>query len=173
MVHDWPKNAAMKKKGTLLLFLITGCVLPLFSQNNYPILPKPSRLEERQGQFLLSANPIIAVAGTDPALRRLVETFAQQIGRVSGRDTKVFAGNFRIKDGINFVVLKDPKLGKSGYFLEVTPQRIVITAEQMNGFIGGLESLKKLMPTAIFSTEKVEGVLWRIPCCYIEDQPDF
>lgn len=130
----------------------------------------PLLLLEKNGHFVLSTHPIITVAGTDSALRHLVENFAQQLGKVSGRDTKVFAGNFRIKEGINFVVSKDEKLGKDGYFLEVTPQRIVITAEQINGFAGGLESLKMRLPIAIFGSEKAEGVVWRVSCCYLEGQ---
>jgi hexosaminidase len=161
----------MKKTAFLLFLCWTLLFWPAFGQNKYAILPKPALLEAKDGQFELSKNLIIAVAGTDPELRRMAEDFAHQIGRVAGRDTKVFAGNFRVKDGINFVVSKDPKLGTSGYFLEVTPKRIVITAEQSKGFASGLRSLMQLMPAEIFGTVRVEGIHWKIPCCYVEDQP--
>jgi hexosaminidase len=161
----------MKKTVYLLFSFCILAFLPICGQNKYPILPKPVRLDAKEGHFILSKNLVIAVAGTDPELRRLAEGFAQQIGRVAGRDTKVFAGNFRVKDGINFVVSKDPKLGVEGYFLEVTPKRIVITAEQSKGFSAGLKSLMQLMPAEIFGTIRAEGVSWKIPCCYLEDQP--
>jgi hexosaminidase len=161
----------MKKTAVLLCFCWILAFLPILGQNKYSILPKPARLDVKEGHFSFSKDLIIAVAGTDPELRRLAEGFAQQIGRVAGRDTKVFAGNFRVKDGINFVVSKDPKLGIEGYFLEVTPKRIVITAEHAKGFASGLKSLMQLMPAEVFGTIRVEGVTWKIPCCYIEDQP--
>ncbi|WP_273209146.1 beta-N-acetylhexosaminidase [Runella zeae] len=160
-------------KKILSLFLLLTSFLPLLGQNSYSILPKPVRLEAKPGVFILGAKPIIAVASTDPALRRMAESLAEQIGLVSGRDTKVFAGNFRVKDGINFVVSKDIKLGEEGYFLEVSPKRIVITAENPKGFFYGLQTLKQLMPAAIFGSSKADNVTWTVPCCYIEDQPRY
>jgi hexosaminidase len=147
-------------------------LLSAFGQNKYAIQPKPIRLDAAEGQFVLAQHLIIAVAGTDPDIRRLAEGFAHQVGKVAGRDTKVFAGNFRVKDGINFVISKDPKLGAEGYFLEITPKRIVITAEQHGGFSRGLNSLMQLMPAEIFGNSRAEGVYWKIPCCYIEDRPN-
>jgi hexosaminidase len=175
MVRGWLNGFlrlyVMKKTACLIFFCCILMYGTTFGQNKYSILPKPARLEVKEGYFELSKNLIIAVAGTDPELRRMAEEFAHQIGRVAGRDTKVFAGNFRVKDGINFVVSKDPKLGTSGYFLEVTPKRIVITAEQSKGFVTGLKSLMQLMPAEIFGAVRVEGIHWKIPCCYVEDQP--
>lgn len=160
----------MTKYPFLFFFFWSLYITSILGQNVNVAKSSSSLLVEKNGQFVLSSHPIITVAGTDSSLRRLVENFAQQLGKVSGRDTKVFAGNFRIKEGINFVVSKDEKLGESGYFLEITPHRIVITAEQINGFAGALEFLKTRLPSAIFASEKVEGVIWHVPCCYLEGQ---
>jgi hexosaminidase len=122
--------------------------------------------------FVLPQKPLIAVAGTSPELRQIAEQFAQQLGRTTGRDTRVFAGNFRVKNGINFVVSKDPKLGKKGYFLEVTTQQITITAEQTAGFQNGLQALLKRMPVEIFNATKAQNVKWEVPCCYLESKSD-
>ena len=118
--------------------------------------------------FVLPQKPLIAVAGTNPELRQIAEQFAKQLGLATGRNTRVFAGNFRVKNGINFVVSKDPKLGKGNYFLEVTSQQITITAEQTAGFRNGLKALLKLMPVEILSQTKNEGIKWEVPCCYVE-----
>lgn len=175
MEHVWRKGLRYHTMNKTVLYLIVafwlGTFVSLFGQNKYSISPKPARLDAKEGQFILPQNPIIAVASTDPELRRMAEDLAQQIGKVAGRDTKVFAGNFRVKDGINFVVSKDAKLGSEGYFLEVTPKRIIITAEHSKGFSYGLKSLMQLMPSEIFGAIRVEGISWKIPCCYIEDQP--
>lgn len=122
--------------------------------------------------FVLPQKPLIAVAGTNPELRQIAEQFAKQLGRATGRNTRVFAGNFRVKNGINFVVSKDPKLGKDGYVLEVTPQQITITAEQPTGFRNGLAALLKRMPAEIFNASKTENVKWEVACCYVESQAD-
>ena len=163
----------MKKSFQLFILLSFWVVCPVFGQTLYPILPKPLRLEPKEGTFILPQNPVIAVASTDPVLRRLAEELANKIGRVAGKDTKVFAGNFRVKDGINFVTSKDDKLGKEGYFLEITPKRIIITAEQPKGFFYGIQSLMQLMPAEIYGLERAENIKWSIPCCLIEDRPRY
>ncbi|WP_428658356.1 beta-N-acetylhexosaminidase [Runella sp.] len=163
----------MKKRAFSLFLLLLWAICPVFSQSLYPIIPKPLLLEPKEGSFILPPDPIIAVAGTDPMLRRLAEELANRIGRVTGKDTKVFAGNFRVKDGINFVMSKDHKLGEEGYFLEVTPKRIIITAEQPKGFFYGLQSLLQLMPTEIYGSVRAENIKWSVPCCYIEDRPRY
>jgi len=78
----------MKKTAFLLFLCWTLLFWPAFGQNKYAILPKPALLEAKDGQFELSKNLIIAVAGTDPELRRMAEDFAHQIGRVAGRVPK-------------------------------------------------------------------------------------
>ena len=163
----------MKQRLLSLLFLLFWTVFPGFGQNTYSILPKPLRLDPGAGEFIFPSDPLIAVASTDPALRRLAEELANQIGKVTGKDTKVFAGNFRVKDGINFVTSKETKLGAEGYCLEVTPKRIIITAEQSKGFFYGVQTLLQLMPTQIYGSERAENIKWRIPCCYIEDRPRY
>ncbi|RDB06340.1 beta-N-acetylhexosaminidase [Runella aurantiaca] len=162
------------KKSVLLSVLLSFWVLyPVLAQTSYPILPKPLQLVPKEGTFILPQNPVIAVASTDPVLRRLAEALANKIGSVTGKDTKVFAGNFRVKDGINFVTSKDDKLGDEGYFLEITPKRIIITAEQPKGFFYGIQSLLQLMPAEIYGVERAETIKWSIPCCLIEDRPRY
>jgi hexosaminidase len=134
------------------------------SQQSFEITPRPAVVEQRTGYFLLPQKPIITVAGTDAQIRRLAEGFAAQIGKVSGRDTKVFAGNFRIKNGINFITNKSPQLGKNGYFLDISLHQVVITAEQYEGFVNGLKALQQLMPRAILQPTRAHDVKWAIPC---------
>lgn len=163
----------MKKSVFFFILLLFWAICPLWAQISYPILPKPLQLVPKEGAFILPQNPVIAVASTDPILRRLAEELANKIGSVTGKDTKVFAGNFRVKDGINFVSSKDDKLGEEGYFLDITPKRIIITAEQPKGFFYGIQSLLQLMPTEIYGVRRVENIKWSIPCCLIEDRPRY
>ena len=172
MVFVWRKMIVKTvKKALWFLWIHVSISTTAFAQSTYTIIPKPAHLEPRNGFFVLPKTLLLAVTSTEPALRQLAEDFAQNIGQVTGHDTRVFAGNFRVKEGINFVPSKDPKLGSKGFFLDISPQRIVITAEQPQGFTAGIRALKQLMPKAIHGTQRVQGEVWKIPCCYIEDQP--
>lgn len=172
MAPVWPNSRIKKvKKVCLFLWLSVASWGTALAQSTYLIVPKPAHLVPKSGHFIFPKTLLIAVTSTDPHLRHFAEEFAQTIGQVSGHDTRVFAGNFRVREGINLVPGKDLKLGHKGYFLDISPHRIVITAEQPQGFVAGIHALKQLMPKAIMGDQRVQGVDWKIPCCYIEDQP--
>jgi hexosaminidase len=77
----------------------------------------------------------------------------------------------------NAIELKlDPKLerlGKEGYRLSVTNKKIEIRAPQPNGIFYGIQTLRQLLPTAVYRKALVRRVTWRIPAVQIEDYPRF
>ncbi|HMN63159.1 MAG TPA: glycoside hydrolase family 20 zincin-like fold domain-containing protein, partial [Anaerolinea sp.] len=64
-------------------------------------------------------------------------------------------------------------LGPEGYLLEITPTRIQAFAEQPAGLFYALQSLRQLLPPAIFAASPTPGVDWSVPCLSIEDRPRF
>ncbi|UFH56112.1 beta-N-acetylhexosaminidase [Spirosoma sp. KNUC1025] len=147
-------------------------VTSLYAQTaRYALVPKPVHLEERSGSYTLPAKPTIGVQSTNPDVRRIAQMLADQLAKSTGTTPVVKTGNAG-KD-ISFVSAKGPKLGAEGYMLTVTPKQIVITAEQPQGFFYGVQSLMQLMPAAVFSSAKVDGVTWSVPACTVEDQPRY
>lgn len=111
---------------------------------------------------------LITVASTSPELRRIAEQLAARINQVTGFDTQVFAGNFKTNAGINFITSKGPTLGVEGFHLEITPQQIIITAEQNKGFTNGVKKLLQLMPPEMSGSTRATHVKWVVVCCYVE-----
>jgi hexosaminidase len=64
-------------------------------------------------------------------------------------------------------------LGEEGYDLSVDSNRVAICAPAAAGVFYGAESLLQLLPPEIFSTNRLSGIAWKIPCVQIEDQPQF
>lgn len=156
----------------LITCLLSGLLsLPLFAQTKYAILPKPVRLEERSGSFSIPAKLTIAVPANNAEVRQIAQLLADQLAKSSGKIPTITTG--KASKGISFVSAKGPELGAEGYKLTVSPKQIVIAAEQPGGFFYGVQSLMQLMPEAVYSSAKVEGVTWTVPACVVEDQPRY
>ncbi|MBN8822057.1 MULTISPECIES: beta-N-acetylhexosaminidase [unclassified Spirosoma] len=160
------------KKLFFCLIAVIVATHGLYAQKaTYAIIPKPVRLEERNGSYTLPAKPTISIQSTNPEVRQIAQMLADQLGKSTGRATSVITG--KASTGIAFVQTKDAVLGAEGYTLTVSPKQILISAAQPQGFFYGVQSLMQLMPAAVFSPTKAEGVAWTVPACLVEDQPRY
>jgi hexosaminidase len=159
----------MKTLLTCLLAMVLSA--QLFAQTKYAILPKPTRLDEKSGSFTIPSRLAIAVPAGNDNVRQIAQLFADQIAKSSGNTPAITTG--KASKGISFVLEKEGSLGAEGYKLTVSPRSISIAAEQPQGFFYGVQSLMQLMPSAVFSPTKVEGVTWSVPACIIDDRPRY
>lgn len=161
----------MNKLAVCLITLLVSAG-GLYAQTaTYAILPKPTQLEPHSGSYMLPAKPVLTVQSTNAEVRRIAQMLADQLAKSTGTAPTVATG--KTAKGIAFVTAQRSKLGAEGYTLTVSPKQIVISAEQPQGFFYGVQSLLQLMPAAVFSSTKVNGVTWSVPACTIEDQPRY
>ena len=64
-------------------------------------------------------------------------------------------------------------LGTEGYYLSVTPEAILIRANQPAGLFYGIQTLLQLLPKEIESKAAVNRTSWPVPCVTITDYPRF
>jgi hexosaminidase len=78
--------------------------------------------------------------------------------------------------GSRIALALDPSLadlGDEGYRLTVTADEVAIRAPKPTGILHGSQTLRQLLPTAIFRRAPVAGASWTIPAVEIEDRPRF
>ncbi|MGA0560079.1 beta-N-acetylhexosaminidase [Larkinella sp. VNQ87] len=160
----------MKVLFSLAVSLCLTIQLSFAQSSRYAIVPQPVRLTEEKGSFKLPNNVSISIGDDDPEVRRVAGMLADQLTKSTGKTAKVKTGK---AGAITFVRMRNPKLGKEGYFLNVTPKRITLMAQEPNGFFYGMQSLLQLLPAEVFGNSVAQGVDWSVPCCSIEDQPRF
>lgn len=144
----------------------------IFAQTpTYAIVPLPAKLETQTGSFTLPLTVSITLEKEGAGLRLVASQLADQLAKATGQRPPVGIHSTAKRQGIHFALDKKASSNREAYTLSVTPDRIVITAGQPEGFFYGVQSLLQLMPVEIFSPTLVSGVRWTVPCCRIDDQP--
>ena len=132
------------------------------------LVPLPAKLTPRDGTFALT--PLTRIQSS-PALHGLAELLRSYLRPATGLPLSVVeqAPHSRIALAI------DPRLavGDEGYRLTVAPDEIVLRAARDVGVIHGLQTIRQLLPTAVFRRAFVGDIAWTIPCLDIEDRPRF
>ena len=68
---------------------------------------------------------------------------------------------------------RDTTLGAEGYRLDVRPGAVTITASAPTGAFYATQTIRQLLPAAVYRSAKVADAAWRIPAVKIEDRPRF
>jgi hexosaminidase len=158
------------------LFIFAFLVLRFqagLAQEKIHIIPQPVAVSVKEGHFTLNRDTRI-IYGNDP-VKQVAGLFKEMISRSSGFNPGIKKG---WSGGSNSITLRinavyDTVLGKEGYLLKITPESVVISANEPNGLFYGIQSFKQLLPPQIESDAMVRDVSWTVPCVNITDYPEF
>ena len=139
------------------------------------IIPRPTHVALRSGSFVLTKKTSIYHAAT-PAAAETARYLAEALRPATGFRLRLV----RLKDGtlpsggiVVRQVAPDAALGQEGYRLTVTPQSVVINSASSAGLFYGVQTLRQLLPPAVFAASKQSGVEWTVPAVEINDQPRY
>ena len=151
--------------------LINGCSGEFKAKAEIGIIPQPVKVIEKEGEFVL-ANHTVIVAGGEA--KKTGEQLKEMLSSPTGYEFSVKSKAGSVKSMIE-LRLDDAldQLETEGYMLNVTGDKVVITAATEAGLYYGCQTLRQLLPPEIFAKQKIEGVTWNIPCVEIEDKPLF
>jgi hexosaminidase len=144
--------------------------MPATADAAFAIIPRPVRLAPGEGRFTLTAHTTIwadersASAGSQ--LARYLEPatgFAFDVRRGDTPSTGISLHHDRTLD----------RLGPEGYALHITPSRVIVRAADERGLFYAIQTIRQLLPPAIFQEARASGVEWSMPAVSIEDQPRF
>ncbi len=137
------------------------------------IIPVPVRLDRKDGAFIIdSKTQLIADKDVMDEARYLAEALSPALGHPFSIEVR--SSDSKIKNAILFIQdssLKD--LGEEGYILDVEKDLIQVRALKAAGIFYGCQTIRQLLPVEIFSSTKVSGVTWSVPCVRIEDKPRY
>lgn len=138
------------------------------AENMLPLIPYPANLTRNEGTFNLKQLTAITTPAGDEAVARYAQEFATQLEKASGIKVPVNPTTA----ATSLVMTKDAALAHEAYKLTVNEAGINIAAADSTGFFYAIQTLKQLMPHAIYNRSGASTAIdWTVPCVEIADQP--
>lgn len=138
------------------------------AENMLPLIPYPANLTRNEGTFNLKQLTAITTPAGDGAVARYAQEFATQLEKTSGIKVPVNPTTA----ATSLVITKDATLAHEAYKLTVNEAGINIAAADSTGFFYAIQTLKQLMPHAIYNRSGASTAIdWTVPCVEIADQP--
>lgn len=159
----------MTKLSVLLssLLLLGACSQ---GDRTYDLVPYPDSLTPLRGEFTAAGAAFACDPQLDDASKAVAAQFAEKLSEISGSASPLEEAT-DIEAG--FLFLEDQALPAEAYRLEVTPRKATVRASSMPGFLYAVQTLKQLLPTAIYGNTPAPEAAWVVPCVRIEDAPRF
>ncbi len=135
------------------------------------VIPQPVSVEPLEGTFRITPSTrIVADGGATAEGRKLAAALAPAVGFELPCVTSAPSTDRSIELRLDET---RSMLGPEGYELHAAPERLTIVALQPAGLFYAIQTLRQLLPAAVFSKTKVDDVPWTIPCVRITDSPRF
>ena len=136
--------------------------------NRYELIPYPNDMEQMSGRFSFDDDTQILISPEcGDEVNEILAQFAEQFGKTAGKDLKIAE-----KEGKNMMIVKiDTTMSQEAYRLNISKKKIEITAATPNGVRYALQTVKQLLPVAIYGESLSAVEKWSDPCATIRDAP--
>ncbi|MCQ2148690.1 MAG: beta-N-acetylhexosaminidase [Bacteroidales bacterium] len=167
----------MRKILTVLTALI---ILPFASFAKDPevrldIVPYPQSVEIGKGSVKIAGAQFYCDPRLDSLSRVTVASLAGKLSLVTGKiSTNVIGISSTIAPPQKgFVFLFDKAMEDEEYSISATAKCITVKASSSNGFLYAVQTIKQMLPTAVYGRKMAVSEDWSIPVCEIKDKPRF
>jgi hexosaminidase len=159
-------------KQFIFTFILLFTTTLVFSQTNeYNVIPEPLHLKPNAGQFTFNEKTSLFLdKGVNKEVSNAFFILAEHLKTAGGIDLQSTTTG-----KTNVIVCKINKQlpGSESYLLHIEKDKITVEAREPVGFFYAAQTIRQLLPPAIESATKQNGVQWTVPCCRIEDTPNY
>ncbi len=128
------------------------------------IIPQPVSLVQQKGTFIIDKNTCIQYNRLNKAASEAGAFLNRYLNDISGSRLRE---NVHSQKVIQFSIAPTSDIGKEGYLLKVSPEKITITANDKAGLMNGIQTLLQQLPGI-----RTNAAL-AVPCMEVKDYPRF
>jgi hexosaminidase len=141
--------------------------------NQIYIIPEPVSIRINSEKFNITETTSIF---SDPKLDVVSKYLKNLIQSVTSFQLGIKDLNQLTEDN-DLIILKlideDIQIGEEGYYIEITSQKTMVSANTALGVFYGIQTLRQLLPPSIESNTRFIDGTWELPCLEIVDFPRF
>ena len=131
----------------------------------FSVIPMPNEVSLQEGVFPVKGAEVSVDLSLDSLSRLAVGRFVQALETATGVKTRSGEGGFRF--------LLNPNLLEEQYAIQIGKDGVLVEASALNGFVYACETLKQMLPAAVYGKVKAPREAWVLPYASIVDQPRF
>lgn len=138
------------------------------------IIPQPVEMQQQAGVFVFKPNMMIGFNSLKEGHLKVAKLFFDKMETATGFRLLLKLNEKENQKAINFNInaTPNPTIGNEGYTLEVTPKKVILSANTEGGLFYGVQTLFQLLPKDI-DNQSVTTAKWEMPCVKIVDYPRF
>ena len=156
--------------------LTACCLILLLLQNGHAtaqqvrVIPEPVAVFEKPGFFHFDSSCVFSFPD-DSGVIKTISLFAQELQEFSGIDILKKKQQEQLTPNIIIRFSNEKQIKKEGYMLDVSPNRLQVTALDGAGVFYAFQTIRQLFSSSLYTT-KNSGSL-KIPCVRIVDYPRY
>ena len=152
------------RKKSLSILLCAALLSACGNTGSIQVIPQPAEVSLHRGEFDFSKARFAYDSSMDEASLNYAKGFERCFRQASG-----IAG-----EGENEVrFIYDISLPCEAYEISSTRSSLEMRASSLNGFVYAVQTLKQLLPAAIWGGPAEDGTEWTVPAMEISDSPRF
>ncbi len=130
----------------------------------FSVIPMPAEVSVSEGAYSVAGKAFFLDPRLDNASQDAIWRFKDALEVATGRTSPLGKGDIQF--------LMNPELAPEQYTVQVNKDGVVVEASALNGFVYACETLKQMLPAAIYGGKKAKAH-WVLPYVSIQDQPRF
>lgn len=151
-------------KKTIVIAILFVCPFFVSGQTAVNIIPKPVKMEQQTGYFVIDKSTVIQFKGSSHELQVNANYLSAAIKSLTGLKLAVNTDDEKV---IELGIAKIEGIGEEGYQLRVSESTISLKANTGKGIFYGIQSLLQTIPQ-VRTNAKL-----KVPCITVTDYPRF